>query len=232
MSERRNRKNGAIILVSGILLSVLFIALGYWLTAIIGLMIDKSVDFLTGFCMVLDNPFDKYFNDFTPVGIVLGFIIAEALFFFLIVRNRKSEDILDENEYAPDVIDIANEAGMDYTDSKKNSQVADKELFAKASVKKTEELGDIDYIQPDVGVNEETKNEKDINEEQEKEQEELSFDDAVVTDLLNDYDLSQIAAMLQIKKYIEINDVTLLRKMFKPQMVASDITSYIEMFYE
>ena len=231
MSEKKNRKNGAIVLISGILFSVLFIALGYWISAIIGLMIDNSVDLLTGFCMVLNKPFNKYFNDFTPVGIVLGFIIAEALFFFLIVKKGKSEDILNEDEYAPDIIDIANKAGLDYGDAKKPSQVNDKELFSKISSMNTIEVGDIDYIQPE-SASEVTDKENEIQEDVQKEQEELSFDDAIVTDLLNDYDLSQIAAMLQIKKYIEINDVILLRKMFKPYMAASDITSYIEMFYE
>lgn len=228
MSDKKGHKAEIALLLCGILFSLIFIMLGYWFTAIVGFMMNNSVDFLTGFCMVMDKPFGKYFNDLTPVGMVLGFIIAEILFFFFLKRNKAKEEFLDEDELEPDIIDVADKAGIDYMDEKKTSHLSDSELFSKESVSKTPvDDKPVDYVVPGERVSA-----ANDNEEAEETQENLSFDDGIVTDLLDDYDLSQIAAMLQIKKYIDIDNAMLLRKMFKPSMSAEDIISYIKMFYE
>ena len=212
--------------------SVIFIVLGYWLAAIIGIEVDKSVGFFTGFSIVMSNPFGRYFNNLTPVGMVLGFIVAEGIFVFLIMRNRRKEDNLDEYEFAPDIIDVADKAGMNYLDSMDVTKLSEKDLFLNTLA--SGGLGEekrVEYVQP---VDKETvvDSENDIQEQAEERQEELFFDDEIVTDLLDNYDLPQIAAMLQVKKYIEVDSAALLRKMFKPSMTAYDITSYIETFYE
>lgn len=228
MCDKKGYRIKMLLLLCGVLFSLIFIMLGYWSAAILGFMMDSSVDFLTGFCMVMDKPFGKYFNDLTPVGMILGFIIAEGLFFFFLTRNREKEEILDEDDLEPDIIDVADKAGMDYIDTKKVLQPSDSELFSSKSVAKMPaDDKSVDYVVP--GENAKTADDKRKAEEM---QENLSFDDEIVTDLLNDYDLAQIAAMVQIKKYIEIDNATLLRKMFKPSMSAEDITSYIKMFYE
>ena len=64
------------------------------------------------------------------------------------------------------------------------------------------------------------------------EERELFFSDEIVTDLLEDYDLSQIKSMLALKAHINIEDAGLLRRMFKPTMSAEEISNYIKMFYE
>lgn len=228
MSDKKGHKAEIVLLLCGVLFSLLFILLGYWIAAIIGFMMNNSVDFLTGFCRVMEKPFGKYFNDLTPVGIVLGFIVAEILFFFFLKRNKRKEEFFDEDELEPDIIDVADKAGIDYMDEKKASHLSDDELFSKESVlKMPADNKPIDYVVPGESVSA-----ANDNGEAEETQENLSFDDVIVTDLLDDYDLSQIAAMLQIKKYIDIDNAMLLRKMFKPSMSAEDISSYIKMFYE
>lgn len=225
MGDKKGHRTEIVFLLCGVVLTIIFIMLGYWITAILDLMMNNSVDFITGVWIVMDKPFDKYFNNLTPVGVVLGFILAEILFFFILKKCKGKEECFGGNEFEPDIIDVAYKAEIDYMDDKKASNPSDGELFSKdldSDLKKISDDKPVDYVLP--GTND--------NLGVEETQEDLTFDDKIVTDLLNDYDLSQIAAMLQIKKYIDIDNVMLLRKMFKPSMPAEDITSYIKMFYE
>ena len=229
MGDKKGHRTEIVFLLCGVVLTIIFIMLGYWITAILDLMMNNSVDFITGVWIVMDKPFDKYFNNLTPVGVVLGFILAEILFFFILKKCKGKEECFGGNEFEPDIIDVAYKAEIDYMDDKKASHPSDGELFSKDSASDIEKISDdkpIDYVLPGENIN--ANENLGVNETQEN----LTFDDKIVTDLLDDYDLPQIAAMLQIKKYIDIDNVMLLRKMFKPSMPAEDITSYIKMFYE
>lgn len=222
MHNKEQKRVNLIFLAIGIICSVFFIFFGYLLSGIIGAVLDENIDFLTAFCLVVGNPFDNYFNNITPVTMILGFIIYEGIY-FLILMHRKGNGEVAEDLFAPDIIDIADKSGLD--------NVNENEIFNGVV---SEEISDTVDQQSSLGYVSPGEIDNEVNEEPVTvtEERELFFSDEIVTDLLEDYDLSQIKSMLALKAHINIEDAGLLRRMFKPTMSAEEISNYIKMFYE
>lgn len=222
MHNKEQKRVNLIFLAIGIIGSVFFIFFGYLLSGIIGAVLDENIDFLTAFCLVVGNPFDNYFNNITPVTMILGFIIYEGIY-FLILMHRKGNGEVTEDLFAPDIIDIADKSGLD--------NVNENEIFDGVV---SEEISDTVDQQSSLGYVSPGEIDNEVNEEPVTvtEERELFFSDEIVTDLLEDYDLSQIKSMLALKAHINIEDAGLLRRMFKPTMSAEEISNYIKMFYE
>lgn len=222
MHNKEQKRGNLIFLVIGIIGSVFFIFFGYLLSGIIGAVLDENIDFLTAFCLVVGNPFGNYFNNITPVTMILGFIIYEGIY-FLILMHRKGNGEVAEDLFAPDIIDIADKSGLD--------NVNENEIF---NGMVSEEISDTVDQQSSLGYVSPGEIDNEVNEEPVTvtEERDLFFSDEIVTDLLEDYDLSQIKSMLALKAYINIEDAGLLRRMFKPTMSAEEISNYIKMFYE
>lgn len=222
MHNKEQKRVNLIFLAIGIIGSVFFIFFGYLLSGIIGAVLDENIDFLTAFCLVVGNPFDNYFNNITPVTMILGFIIYEGIY-FLILMHRKGNGEVAEDLFAPDIIDIADKSGLD--------NVNENEIFNGVV---SEEISDTVDQQSSLGYVSPGEIDNEVNEEPVTvtEERELFFSDEIVTDLLEDYDLSQIKSMLALKAHINIDDAGLLRRMFKPTMSAEEISNYIKMFYE
>lgn len=222
MNNKEQKRVNLIFLAIGIIGSVFFIFFGYLLSGIIGAVLDENIDFLTAFCLVVGNPFDNYFNNITPVTMILGFIIYEGIY-FLILMHRKENGEVAEDLFAPDIIDIADKSGLD--------NVNENEIFNGVV---SEEISDTVDQQSSLGYVSPGEIDNEVNEEPVTvtEERELFFSDEIVTDLLEDYDLSQIKSMLALKAHINIEDAGLLRRMFKPTMSAEEISNYIKMFYE
>lgn len=222
MHNKEQKRVNLIFLAIGIIGSVFFIFFGYLLSGIIGAVLDENIDFLTAFCLVVGNPFDNYFNNITPVTMILGFIIYEGIY-FLILMHRKGNGEVAEDLFAPDIIDIADKSGLD--------NVNENEIFNGVV---SEEINDTVDQQSSLGYVSPGEIDNEVNEEPVTvmEERELFFSDEIVTDLLEDYDLSQIKSMLALKAHINIEDAGLLRRMFKSTMSAEEISNYIKMFYE
>lgn len=222
MHNKEQKRVNLIFLAIGIIGSVFFIFFGYLLSGIIGAVLDENIDFLTAFCLVVGNPFDNYFNNITPVTMILGFIIYERIY-FLILMHRKGNGEVAEDLFAPDIIDIADKSGLD--------NVNENEIFNGVV---SEEISDTVDQQSSLGYVSPGEIDNEVNEEPVTvtEERELFFSDEIVTDLLEDYDLSQIKSMLALKAHINIEDAGLLRRMFKSTMSAEEISNYIKMFYE
>ena len=222
MHNKEQKRVNLIFLAIGRIGSVFFIFFGYLLSGIIGAVLDENIDFLTAFCLVVGNPFDNYFNNITPVTMILGFIIYEGIY-FLILMHRKGNGEVAEDLFAPDIIDIADKSGLD--------NVNENEIFNGVV---SEEINDTVDQQSSLGYVSPGEIDNEVNEEPVTvtEERELFFSDEIVTDLLEDYDLSQIKSMLALKAHINIEDAGLLRRMFKSTMSAEEISNYIKMFYE
>ena len=222
MHNKEQKRVNLIFLAIGIIGSVFFNFFGYLLSGIIGAVLDENIDFLTAFCLVVGNPFDNYFNNITPVTMILGFIIYEGIY-FLILMHRKGNGEVAEDLFAPDIIDIADKSGLD--------NVNENEIFNGVV---SEEISDTVDQQSSLGYVSLGEIDNEVNEEPVTvtEERELFFSDEIVTDLLEDYDLSQIKSMLALKAHINIEDAGLLRRMFKPTMSAEEISNYIKMFDE
>ena len=233
-NEQKDISGNLILLLIGIFGSVFFIYLGYLTAAIIGYMIDNGSDLLNGMCMILQKPFDNYFNKITPVAMILGFIVFEGIFFLIV--NRKADDHLKNSETVDtDIIDI--------TEKSLEQNVFDDSLFENSTqIEETNTINLSGYVSPTAGEvsdmirvnNTSVQSQRKMENEENIEQEHVSieFSDEIVTELLNDYDLSQIKAMLALKRHISSVDVPLLKRMFKPTMSAAEITNYINIFYD
>lgn len=226
---RRNGKKTYVIILAiiGIVGSFFFIALGYWIAAAIGFVQTEGISFVQAFNKVLDNPFTGYFNNYTPIVMILGFIIFEFIFFIYLVNSRKivqpDMEIDDEDMYTVSLNSSFN--GMF-------------EENAVSDVKKepTEPYYDEGFgiVIPDVDETEVVNpDETAINGKSEPEigDREVSFSEDIAIELLETYDMEQITAMLSLSKYMEKIDTSLLRRMFDPGMSAKEIAEYIDIFY-
>ena len=238
-NKQDDRHENITLIIAGVCGSILFIYLGYLIAAIIGYVQDNSTDVLTGVGMVLKKPFVKYFNQYTPITMILGFIAFEVIFFLIVMRGRKLKDNEEETLFDSEVIDLAEVSFEKNNDQNVlNSDDLLEELQERSSGES--ELNKSLYISPeeDDGIDlrdqiSVSKEKRGDNSKKDSENPEIvSFSDDVVTDLLNDYDLSQIKAMLPLKEHISSVNVTLLRRMFKPTMSADEIGKYIKIFYE
>lgn len=217
MKNNRNYGYLLCVLVVGVVGTIGFIGMGYWTAGAIDYMEKEGMDFISAFLTVLSRPFDKYVNDLTPVTMLIGFILFAGLFFFFLRHTGDYSETGEEMVLEPDVMDIP--------------EISDKDLFESALKEQDMEevsFGKKEYVRPS-----ELEKEPDAEEKipTEHVEENVSFSDDIVTELLCDYTLSQISAMLKIKPYMDIKDATILKRMFKPSMSADDIVSYIEMFY-
>lgn len=236
-NEQNDRRGNLILVITGVFGSIFFIYLGYLIAAMIGYVQDKSADVLTGMYMILKKPFAKYFNLFTPITMILGFIVFEGIFFLIVMHGKKSENNDDEVLVDSDVIDIAEKSFE--KNAEQNVFVTADNLFDEKEPTDNNnlEISESTYVSPETSEETESRNSVSVSTENYTETDktmdvEMSFSDEVVTELLNDYDLSQIKAMLALKAYIDSVDVSLLKRMFKPTMSADEITNYIKIFYE
>jgi len=225
---RKNRKKAYMILLTtiGIVGSLFFIALGYWIAAAIGIMQTDGISFIQAFNKVLDNPFTGYFNNYTPIVMILGFIIFEFIFFIYLVNSRKNYQQEDVESEVEEMYTMPLNATL--------------EGMFDGNPTGTNELTEPDYdngfgiVTPEVEeIEVENSDEIDgkINDQGEIPDREISFSEDLAIELLETYDMEQITAMLKLSKYMEKIDTDLLRRMFDPGMSAQEIAEYINIFY-
>ena len=235
MQNEQNDRHGSLVLViTGVCGSIFFIYCGYLIAAMIGYVQEYSTDALTGAYVILSKPFDKYFNQFTPITMILGFIIFECIFFLMVIRKRIPQEENGNVLVNPEVIDVAEESFSQNTLENPN-RIFDEML--RESDNSGSDMNETGYVSPDFVSKEDlqdpvSKLEESDAESDKVDPEKISFSDEVVTELLNEYDLSQIRAMLALKEHISDCDVSLLRRMFKPTMSAEEISDYINIFYD
>lgn len=235
MQNEQNDRHGSIVLViAGVCGSIFFIYCGYLIAAMIDYVQEYSTDALTGAYVILSKPFDKYFNQFTPITMILGFIIFECIFFLMVIRKRRLQEDNGNVLVNPEVIDVA-EKSFDKNIFDNSDRVFDEMLQESDNTEPEPDRSG--YVSPDFEAKIDLQRLVPESEESDMEPdkidpEQISFNDEVVTELLNEYDLSQIRAMVALKKYISDCDVSLLRRVFRPTMSAEEISDYIRIFYD
>ena len=219
-----NRRIKLIYLLIGVFGSAIGIFIGYLLAGVFGL--TDTMSFSDAFFTVLANPFAGYKNNFTPILMLLGFIVFESAY-ALFLFTRTSEEPIDEEEYEPDIIELVD------IDVKKE-EPSDLELFGdlaldKGKTVKKEENGAVDR---DFVSASETKNAAADDKAFEEVDEKLSFGSEILDEMLGEhYTLEQMVAMISIKKYMKDVKADILKRMFSPEMSAEEISSYIDIFY-
>lgn len=222
--EEKRRINFIYIII-GVCGSLIGVYIGYLLAGIFGL--TETMSLSDAVFTVLANPFAGYKNNFTPILMLLGFIVFESGFaLFLFTRNK--EDAIIEDEYKPDIIDL-----VDVDEMIKN-EPSDMELFGSLGTTKAQtDKKEKDFkVDRDFVSSEDPKSISNGNEHSEDVEEKLSFGSEIMDEMLGDhYTLEQMVAMISIKKYMKDVTADVLKRMFPPEMSAEEISSYIEIFY-
>lgn len=216
----------------GLLGSFLSSAIGYWLAAAIGFMKQESLPFDRAINKVFLDPFAPYVNEYTPVIILMAFILFQTLFFLYLLLVRKGMSKKRQFEEREEV-DLEKSDNADYIFG---SVISDDKKIAEIGNDEPEEQAAMGFVLPEEVLFE--RPEEPATEvmefetvESENQEEEL-FSSEVVLELLSlQYDMDQILEMKKITKYIDNLKLSVLKRMFKPNMPADDIREYIEMFY-
>lgn len=232
MNDEEKTRYKICLLTIGILGSFLFIVTGYWIAAAIGISQSDSVGFWKGVNRVLSDPFAAYFNNYTPIVMILAFIIFESLFFFYMVYSRKKERIsqkilnAEENNVTSTENGVVSEANNDFllnlsgTGHNEALQMENSDLISGFGIISQEDISST--LQDDTGN---ASGESAVERVEE-------FNDDMTMELLEYYDLQQITAMLKLTKYIDNISIDMLKRMFQPSMPAAEIGEYIKIFYE
>jgi hypothetical protein len=127
-----NQDNGIniITLFKGIFGSVIFIYLGYLLSGCLGYVNADDYSFSDAFFTVLQNPFGSYFNEYSPITMILGFILFEGVFFYLILRKRSNQEYDKSKMFEPDIMDVASRAGLDNPQEQEAAALKDRNMFS------------------------------------------------------------------------------------------------------
>jgi hypothetical protein len=224
MKGNANKKKILLTVIS-IAVSLLFIYLGYLVSGIIGYMVYDDIYFSNAFVSVVTNPFCNYMNGFTILTMIMGGILSLLIIAIILVivgggNDKQHGDSNDGalNQHDLDVYDYAEMAGLDSGDSDDFSTDFDNVYEEPKDTAKEVNLAD-EFVVPD------------DNDEVDVEDGISGFNDETVSELLDVFDLSQITAMLELQRHMDINDAVTLKKMFKPGMSAETISTYINLFY-
>lgn len=184
-----------------LLSTVISMALAYWLMGAIPK--TEEPGYLARLLHVIQNPLGNYFNNYTPIGIIMSFIVTELLFgiifFFKISMHLPEEDEHDSLHVLKSEVSVEPE---------------------------------IEFLEKQDTVTVEKKNVAEKDEKDDADDVDVFLKDDVFLKLFNSgYTMSQINAMMELNTYIPEIDVRQMIKMFSPSMDENIIRSYIEAFF-
>lgn len=193
----------------------------YWLMGAVPEM-EEGIGYFTRLANVLQDPFANYFNNYTPIGLILAFIMTELIFGIIFISKMimnpepvqtesNDEDIAEWSTLKPVV---SEEKEIEFVDLQQEEET---------DINKTlQELSKID------------KREKGVIDKGKKDDEEseVFLQEDMFLKLFNfGYTMPQINAMMELTTYISDIDVQQLTKMFSPSMDEDEIRGYIETFF-
>jgi hypothetical protein len=225
-------------LIKGVFGSAVFIYVGYLVSGVLGYVRVDEMSYSEAFSTVFKSPFGSYFNEYSPVTMILGFIIFEAVYFYILMRRRSEAEYVQDDKYEPDILDSAARAGLDNPETYETSR-KDRDMFSdiinRQDNRQNRAYSESRSYEPQIEEPQQTSRDyqpqSSAESSESDKQEQYSFTDEVVTDLLNDFKYEQIRAMLPMAKYIKDVSASALRKLFRPDMSADEISDYIVMFY-
>lgn len=226
----------------------------YLISGICGEVFDDGVPVLKAIGTVFRTPFSNHFNDFTPILLLIGFIMSETIWVFQYLKPEFKFRNIFKNNMSVENGDSDSATNMEQVHNSSNTtkEVADEPVHAESVEPKSfSDSEDIDlskfgFVVPDdvTEVQKEKvesgtdKREEDIAEpekifsaDETVEDELLSFSSDIFWDLNGDYTPEQIKEMVILKRYIKNLSAEMLRKTFSPSLSAEEIREYIELFY-
>lgn len=202
----KNRKVAIIIsVICGLLGTFLFCFAGYIISAAIYLSDNDLMSFFDGLMYVLSDPFSNYFNQYTIISMVLGFLIFETIFFLVLFFGSSSDSSsIDDDSF--DMTD--NKTTLESSSDFKSDDDLFDGLLSSSSNNLSDDLsGDIIDNDP-------------------------SFKEPIMNALFcNGYELDQILAMIPIKDKKPDISAEELMVLFKKSLSAEQIKSKMDTFW-
>lgn len=243
IEKNEERKNFIYLIAMGICFTFILMLLGYWGAAVIDCVLNEGLSIIAAFSKIIENPFGSYFNNYTPILLVLTFIFSEFLFYLLLLRQRRKEKDIEVlknvSEEEKQNVEEEEEPEKPILDTYHlNAEEEMKKFFNDGKDESTdileESAGEQDLFEL-FGVvipKEEDNNLQEVQDEQE----EISGDDVIFENLLmvqlsGVFTKEQINAMSTVRNYVPDISISLLEEMFSPDMTPEDIEEYIEIFY-
>lgn len=202
----------------GMIGSIISLMIGYWVAG--ALAGNSKISFAERFCQIMKKPFSNYFGTYTPIIMVISFVVFEVLFFLILAAFRE-EHIEVGKESVTDKKDVKSEI----LESEKVPEVSE-DVFCEDAQENTAEFSDfLERIGWDTEISE--NNTEENNEEMKK-----HFSNEISFRLIEKgYSNEQIGEMAGVLSYISDISFELLVKMFDVSMSAHDISEYIKLFY-
>ncbi|MBQ6133039.1 MAG: hypothetical protein IJI65_02690 [Lachnospiraceae bacterium] len=236
------------------LLCGLILFLCYLLSGVLGEVLNDGVPVGNALISVLSTPFSDHFNDFTPILLLLGFVVFEFFWFYFKFRpgflgRKKTEDenLKEDSKGVEKVETVKKEkaaspihdsrvvqedmaVGSDDADNESSAKNIDITKFGFVIPDDVKEISSPDN-ETDKALSEQDSSGEDESQIEEISDDIISLSSDIVWDLNGDYSMDQIKEMIQLKRYMKYLDAETLRKTFKPSLSAEDIREYIELFY-
>lgn len=187
-----------------------FMLIAYWLMAAVPS--NQETGYFTRLVSVLHTPFANYFNNYTPIGMILAFIIVELIFGVIGIYKMASMSGITEG-------DDAERDNVSY------------DTFMESDVMEEPKVQFVEQIDEEPLIEESPKKERQISEKEDDSEEILLKEDVFLKLFNSGYAMNQINAMMELISYIPNIDETQLMKMISPSMSEEEIRSYIEMFF-
>lgn len=227
-----NKINKASIIGLGLCVSFLLLVVSYWIAAIIGFTQTDSLSIIAAVGKVFSDPFAKYFNDYTPILMALSLIVSEFLFYLLLSKSQRNAEVCDND--GEDIILRENkDKEENLSDSELFQGIVDNKRDIESEIS-ADVMKNFEIVMPDIldteGRYEITDSETaEVNDDEIPA--EVEYSSEIVAELMGEYEMEQIYAMLHITNYVQDVTTEMLKAMFKPTMSAEEIKDYIDIFY-
>ena len=241
MEKKENKGRGTrVIIIVDCMFALLCMLLGYWISAVIGYVQQADMSIVNAILAVLSKPFGNYFNNYSPILMLLGVVLAEFFLYLYLSKNHNSEtnDLECENVDEDTVLPRLDEEEENVSFLSKAMQ--EEEERTKTVNENTDVISDFNVVLPeDEKIKRDTQIEKEVEVaeiepiiEFPQERKSIEIDNKIFAELATEYEIDQICAMLKITEYMENVTSGMLRNMFAPTMPADEIQQYIKIFYE
>ena len=237
---KKGNVNKAALIIIWVIITFISIYIGYLICGAIPKIEGAEDGYGARLLSVLSDPFKGYFNEYSLVGMIVGFIVSEIIFGFVFLLKFSSAAQMDT-----DLIDV-NEMAQIKEENKANEEILVEEVSVEDvkdkeyDIKNNFETIEPEKVSSDVSgeqteeINKVKKSKKNRNKDKQADEDEKEFtmSQDIFINLYNQgYTNDQIKAMMEVTEYIPDIDVNLLTRMFNKSMEPENIREYIELLY-
>ena len=237
--KRKKPLNKFVFFLLWIFFSFASILVSYWL---VGATTPKDdLPYSLRLLAILQDPFNDYFNDYSPIVMVMAFLLNEIIFGMIFVGSLSAASTPVEMEEET-FESVKKKSKSKKTKKHNDDRASTMDLFIdepKEDEKKQRSPveGEQEQKNKEDEVSVEALRNKDVEKngkknKQEEEERELVMDNDIFLKMFNaGYDMQQLKAMLELTYYIPDVDDIKLQKMFDTSMSPEDIRECIEVYF-